>query len=182
MQPATLTNAAWQLVARSSSDTATGVSQSSAVRPTAGLYLALEKVWHGKRRVNIAKYDPVTSPTGAPQLLATAVLGLAAVAADRLSVPLLAPGLEACDSAKLSDSTHVHRPLRGPHVHHSHTAAVAKPQPLKTPTLTGGFIFRIEHGKPKNVPEVDTRLTGQIILVDDPRTNVSDASLQYLTQ
>ena len=44
----------------------------------------------------------------------------------------------------------------------------------------GGFIFRIEHGKPKNVPEVETRLTGQTILIDEPRTNVSDASLQYL--
>lgn len=46
----------------------------------------------------------------------------------------------------------------------------------------GGFIFRIEHGKPKDVPEVETRLTGQIILLDYPRKNVSDASLQYLTK
>lgn len=44
----------------------------------------------------------------------------------------------------------------------------------------GGFIFRIEHGKPKNVPELETRLTGQIILIDEPRSNVSDASLAYL--
>jgi hypothetical protein len=46
----------------------------------------------------------------------------------------------------------------------------------------GGFILRIEHGKPKDVPEVETRLTGQIVLIDEPRSNVSDASLQYLTK
>jgi hypothetical protein len=42
--------------------------------------------------------------------------------------------------------------------------------------------LRIEHGKPKNLPEVETRLTGQIVLIDEPRSNVSDASLQYLTK
>lgn len=48
-------------------------------------------------------------------------------------------------------------------------------------SAAGGFIFRVEHGKPKNVPEIDTIATSQIILIDEPRSNVSDASLTYLT-
>lgn len=48
--------------------------------------------------------------------------------------------------------------------------------------FAGGFIFRIEHGKPKNVPEIDTTATSQIILIDEPRKNVSDVSLTYLSK
>uniref|UniRef100_A0A383WL78 Uncharacterized protein n=1 Tax=Tetradesmus obliquus TaxID=3088 RepID=A0A383WL78_TETOB len=47
--------------------------------------------------------------------------------------------------------------------------------------ITGGIIFRNEHGKAKDVPQVLTLATSQVLLLDYPRKNVSDATLNYLT-
>lgn len=46
----------------------------------------------------------------------------------------------------------------------------------------GGIIFRNEHGKAKDVPQVLTLATSQVLLLDYPRKNVSDATLNYLTR
>ncbi len=48
--------------------------------------------------------------------------------------------------------------------------------------MLGGFIFRIEHGKVKNVPALDTQLSQQMVLLDYPKHNVTPESLTWLTK
>jgi hypothetical protein len=48
--------------------------------------------------------------------------------------------------------------------------------------IAGGIIFRNEHGKAKDVPQVLTAATSQVLLLDYPRKNASDAKMQYLSR